>query len=171
MRGIHRWPVDSPHKRPITRKPLPCDNLLMRVRTLERVSHNDCVIMTTIASQITSLTVVYSIVYSDADQRKHQISVSLAFVRGIRIPRTNGQLRGKCFHLMTSSCWIEIIAKLCFAKNNSGFIPRKQTHLCKSYLSKISHSLQRRLKPVHWNGNLVMLTKFSSMATQNVVIW
>ena len=28
--------------------------------------------MTTIASQITSLTVVYSIVYSDADQRKHQ---------------------------------------------------------------------------------------------------
>ena len=32
--------------------------------------HYDCVIMTTIASQITSLTVVYSIVYSDADQRK-----------------------------------------------------------------------------------------------------
>ena len=30
------------------------------------------VIMTTMASQITSLTVVYSTVYSDADQRKHQ---------------------------------------------------------------------------------------------------
>ena len=41
--------------------------------------------------------------YSDADQRKHQSSASLAFVWGI--PRTNGQLRGKCFHLMTSS-WI-----------------------------------------------------------------
>ena len=39
--------------------------------------------MTTMASQITSLTVVYSIVYSDADQRKHQSSASLAFVRGI----------------------------------------------------------------------------------------
>ena len=65
------------------------------------------VIMTTIASQITSLTVVYSIVYSDADQRKHQSSASLAFVWGIHrgrwIPRTNGQIRGKCFHLMTSS--------------------------------------------------------------------
>ena len=36
-----------------------------------------------IASQITSLTIVYSIVYSDADQRKHQSSASLAFVRGI----------------------------------------------------------------------------------------
>ena len=39
--------------------------------------------MTTMASQITSLTIVYSIVYSDADQRKHQSSAPLAFVRGI----------------------------------------------------------------------------------------
>ena len=35
------------------------------------------------ASQITSLTIVYSTVSSGADQRKHQSSVSLAFVRGI----------------------------------------------------------------------------------------
>ena len=65
--------------------------------------------MTTIASQITSLTVVYSTVYSEVDQRKHQSSASLAFVWGIHrdrwIPRTKGQLRGKCFHLMTSSWW------------------------------------------------------------------
>ena len=39
--------------------------------------------MGAIASQITSLTIVYSIVYSDTDQRKHQSSASLAFVRGI----------------------------------------------------------------------------------------
>ena len=39
--------------------------------------------MTAKASQITSLTVVYSTVYSGADQRKHQSSASLAFVRGI----------------------------------------------------------------------------------------
>ena len=39
--------------------------------------------MDAIASQITSLTIVYSIVYSDADQRKHQSSASLAFVCGI----------------------------------------------------------------------------------------
>ena len=38
--------------------------------------------MTTLASQITSLAIVYSIVYSDADQRKHQSSASLAFVGG-----------------------------------------------------------------------------------------
>ena len=47
------------------------------------VFHYDDVIMTMLASQITSLTVVYSIVYSDVNQRKHQSSASLAFVREI----------------------------------------------------------------------------------------
>ena len=41
------------------------------------------VIIGAIASQITSLTIVYSTVYSDADRRKHQSSASLAFVWGI----------------------------------------------------------------------------------------
>ena len=36
--------------------------------------------MGTIAFQITSFTIVYSTVYSDADQRKYQSSASLAFV-------------------------------------------------------------------------------------------
>ena len=74
--------------------------------------HYDDVIMTTMAAQITSLTVVYSTVYSDANQREHQSSASLAFVWGIHrdrwIPRTKGQLRRKCFHLMTSS-WFDDI--------------------------------------------------------------
>ena len=39
--------------------------------------------MSTMAYQITSLTTVYSIVYSVADQGKHQSSASLAFVSGI----------------------------------------------------------------------------------------
>ena len=45
--------------------------------------HNSDVIMGTKASQITSLTIVYSTVYLRADQRKHQSSASLTFVRGI----------------------------------------------------------------------------------------
>ena len=45
-------------------------------------NYND-VIMGTIASEFTSLTIVYSTVYSDGDQRKHESSMSLAFVRGI----------------------------------------------------------------------------------------
>ena len=39
--------------------------------------------MGAMASQINSLTIVYSTVYSGADQRKHQSSASLAFVQGI----------------------------------------------------------------------------------------
>ena len=39
--------------------------------------------MNAMVSQITSLTIAYSSVYSGADQRKHERSASLAFVRGI----------------------------------------------------------------------------------------
>ena len=39
--------------------------------------------MGAMVSQITSLTIVDSSVYSEKDQRKHQSSASLAFVRGI----------------------------------------------------------------------------------------
>ena len=46
-------------------------------------NHYGDVIMGAIASQITSLAVVYSTVYSDADQRKYQSSASLTFVWGI----------------------------------------------------------------------------------------
>ena len=52
------------------------------VRRNEQYHYGD-VIMGAIASQITSLMIVYSTVYSDADQRKHQSAASLAFVRGI----------------------------------------------------------------------------------------
>ena len=147
VRGIHRRPVNSPHKWPVLRKLFPFDDVIItrvwltqrslvlhvsisgqghhwfrlwtvacmasRVylnqrshiansnlmnkrikfwsntvifhphKKLWRSHHYDDVIMTTIASQITSLTVVYSIVYSSVDQRKHQSSASLAFVRGI----------------------------------------------------------------------------------------
>ena len=39
--------------------------------------------MGAMASQITSLTIIYQTVYSGADQRKHQSSASMTFVRGI----------------------------------------------------------------------------------------
>ena len=45
--------------------------------------HDSDVIMSMMAFQITSLTFVYSSVYSGADQRKQQNSASLAFVWGI----------------------------------------------------------------------------------------
>ena len=61
---------------------MPQDPLRFNIRNLFS-SHYGDVILGTIASQITSLTIDYSTVYSDAHQRKHQSSTSLAFVRGI----------------------------------------------------------------------------------------
>ena len=53
------------------------------VRLSVRPSHYDDVVMGAIASHITSLTIVYTTVYWDSDQSKHQSSASLAFVWGI----------------------------------------------------------------------------------------
>ena len=47
------------------------------------IFHYNDAIMGAMESQITSPSIVYSSVYSCADQRKHQSSASLAFVRGI----------------------------------------------------------------------------------------
>ena len=45
-------------------------------------NHYSDVIMGAIESQVTNLTIVHSTVYSHADQKKHQSSAPLAFVRG-----------------------------------------------------------------------------------------
>ena len=50
--------------------------------------------MGAMASRIFSLTIVYSTVYSGTDQRKHQSSASLAFVRGIHRWPVNSQHKG-----------------------------------------------------------------------------
>ena len=57
--------------------------------------HYDDVIMSMMPSHITSLTVVYSTVYSGTDQRKHQSSTSLAFVRGIDLCPVNSRTKGQ----------------------------------------------------------------------------
>ena len=49
---------------------------------LSRFHYSDN-IRSTMASQITTFTTVYSTIHSGADQRKHQSSASMAFVRGI----------------------------------------------------------------------------------------
>ena len=64
--------------------------------------------MSAMSSQITGVSIVCSTVCSGIDQRRHQSSMSLTFVwiihRWPMVPLTKGQQRGKCFHLMTSSC-------------------------------------------------------------------
>ena len=67
----------------------------------KNVHYND-VMMSAMTSQITNLTIVYPTVYSGADQENIKAP---RFTGNRWIPRTKGQQRGKCFHLMTSSCF------------------------------------------------------------------
>ena len=86
--------------------------------------HYNEVIMTAMASQITSLAVVYSSVYSGADQRKHQRSASLAFCAGnspgpVKSPH-KGPVTRKMFPfddvIMT---WCSLLGLLCWVPNLS----------------------------------------------------
>ena len=69
--------------------------------------HYSDVIMVAMASKFTSLTIVYSTVYSGADEREYQSSASLAYVRGIHRWPVNSPhkwpVTRNFFQLMTSS--------------------------------------------------------------------
>ena len=86
---VFLWEVISPsyERQPNLIITVPADDLTLN-------SHYSDVIMSMVASQITSLTIVYSTVYSCADQRKHQSSASLAFVRGIHRWPVNSPHKG-----------------------------------------------------------------------------
>ena len=106
--------------------------------------HYSDVIMSVVAPQITSLTIVYSTVYSGADQRKHQSSASLAFVRGIYWSPVNSPYKGPIIWKMSS--YLD-------SKNNANFTifasrMIQKWHLISSrnqfYLSEIFLSLRPR---------------------------
>ena len=63
------------------------------------IHYND-VIMSAMTSQITSLMIVYSTVYSVTDQGKHQSSVSLEFVSGIHRWPMNSPHKGSVTRTM-----------------------------------------------------------------------
>ena len=79
-------------------------NLINEKYVHQEISSNDQIIdeihytdvtMSPMSSQITSLGIVYSTVYSSADQRKHQSSASLAFVWRIHQRPVNSPTKGQ----------------------------------------------------------------------------
>ena len=88
LRGFRKPYAYQNHRRPLTRSSRGTAGGAGAWRTVwgawrGTAHHYNDVTMVLIASQIISLTIVYSTVDSDADQREHQSSASLAFVRGI----------------------------------------------------------------------------------------
>ena len=88
--------------------------------------------MSAMASQITSLTIVYSTVYSGTDQRKHQNSASLAFVRGIHRWPVNSPHKGP---VTRKTCQFDdVIMILIMCGLNYGITKSKLQHY------KVNHS-------------------------------
>ena len=96
-RQTHEWPYAEFHRR----------GSAYAVRQWMDASGETPYMQESMASQITNLKIVYSTVYLDMDQRKHQSIASLAFVRGIHRWPVNSPHKGPVtrifFHLMTSS--------------------------------------------------------------------
>ena len=63
-------------------------------------THYSDIIMSAMASKITNIKIVYSTIYSGANQRKHQSSTSLAFVRGIHQWPVNSLHKGPVTRIM-----------------------------------------------------------------------
>ena len=81
----------------------------MAVSNFVAETHYSDVILRAMASPITGVSIVCSTVYSGADQRKHQSSVSQAFMQRLHQWPVDSHHKGpvtwKCIHLMTSSCF------------------------------------------------------------------
>ena len=78
--------------------------LIEDVSTYSKIHCSD-VMMSTMSSQITSLTLVYSTVYSGADQRKQQSSAPLAFVQGIHRSPVNFPHKRPVMRIYFSTLW------------------------------------------------------------------
>ena len=83
---------------------------------LMKIEHYNDVIMGAMASQITSLTIVYSTDYSGVDQRKHQSFASLAFVGGIHRGPVNSPHEGPVTRKMIS--FDDVIMRICMATSS-----------------------------------------------------
>ena len=97
MLSVKWWPFVRPQDVTIIqsilrRNPVSWSNVIwitLKLVVIDFSAHYSDFITGTMVSRITSLTIVYSTVYSD--QGKHQSSASLAFVRGIHRWAVNSQ--------------------------------------------------------------------------------
>ena len=111
------------------------DNTLLMVQSMvpnrrnlcTKYSHYNDVTMSAMASQITNLTIVYSAVYSGADQGKPQSSALLAFLRGIHRWPVNSSYKWPVTRKMFLSDDLIMLAIYCRARQNASH--RTDNHL------------------------------------------
>ena len=109
-------------------------------------NHYSDIIMSIMASQIISPTIVYSIVYSGADQRKHQSSTSLAIVRVIHWWPVNYPHEGSVMWKMFPFDDIIMI----FLRLPSDESPRMSLMICQHWYRK--WLIAMRHKTIYWTN-------------------
>ena len=87
---MSKWPNFMTH----IHRSSTCHCLPVRLVVLVTPTHYSEVIISAMASQITGVTIVYTTACSGTDQRKHQSSASLTFVRGIHQWTVNSPHKG-----------------------------------------------------------------------------
>ena len=131
-----------------------------------------------IASQITSLTIVYSTVYSGADQSKHQSSASLAFVWGIhrgpvnsphKWPVTRKMLPFDDVIMNGLHNWGVLCQKQVSRTGTSNYIPQTLWYVitspCCWYLLLAQHIIILRIYSYHIEG-LTTFSQFKSLSAR-----
>ena len=148
--------------------------------------------MNAMASQDTSLTIVYSTVYSGVDEKTHQSSASLAFVRGIHRWPVNSPHKGPVTRKMFP--FDDVI----MFNHASAYVPQWHTVVRRqsitfdmtlsSVMNVITNLEVNRVNGsrwmfaqdlgfsackkfiIQWKRNLIVLTKLSSLVAPEVVI-
>ena len=137
-------------------------------------NHYSDVIMGAMTSQITSLTIVYSTVYSGEDLRKYQSSASLAFVRGSHRSLGNFPHKGPVTRKMFVDVDVDDVIMNYFIRNlyvysvHPVILYIKQTHFLKLFLcryKKNEHHLIPFMVNICFKGKLLIFFYFWNIFT------
>ena len=149
----------------------------MRLVNIGVCRHCIDVIMGAIESQITSLTIVYSTVYSGVDRRKHESSASLASVRGIHPEPVNSPHKWPVKRKMFPFDDV-IMGYLIYLL--SGAFSKFFLFKCRAYLNKyghhkaVKHFMKYIPQPLHDCDNVCLFNCYQykkMFKTSNNICW
>ena len=132
--------------------------------------HYSDIIMGAMASQIISLTTVCWTIYSGRDQRKHQSSTSLAFVRGIHLWPVISPHKWPVTQKMLP-CDDVIMIMFCLAVLTNGFM-KLDALMFITYDSSFSKKISKISSTIKFSVNFIILSQLLwKKHQQRFVVW
>ena len=124
-------------------------------------AHYSDVIMIAMASQITGVSMVYSIVCSGADQRRHQSSASLVFVRGIHRWSVDSPHKGPVTRKMFP--FDDVIMHFKSPTRSGGHIAVRASYRC-----DIMHTAKCIALIIHYESPLGLVVEVQALVRDNI---